>query len=35
VPGDALKMIEEAAANDEVKLQSGFDSFDECSSIRN
>jgi len=32
VAGDALKMIEDAALNDEVKLQTGFEAYDECSS---
>jgi len=32
VPGDTLKMIEEAALNDEVKLQTGFEAYDACSS---
>jgi len=28
----ALKMVEDAALNDEVKLQNGFEAVDECSS---
>jgi hypothetical protein len=33
VPGDALRMIEEASMNDPVQLQEGFVAFDDCSSI--
>jgi hypothetical protein len=32
VPGDMLKMIEEAANEDPVELQNGFTAYDECSS---
>jgi len=35
VPGDALKLIENAALNDEVKLQTGFEAYDECTSKSN
>jgi len=33
VPGNALKMIEEAAISDPVQLQQGFEAYDNCSSI--
>jgi hypothetical protein len=33
VPGDSLRMIEEASMNDPVQLQDGFTAFDDCSSI--
>jgi hypothetical protein len=33
VPGDMLRMIEDASNNDPVQLQSGFNAYDECSSI--
>jgi hypothetical protein len=33
VPGDVLRMIEDAADNDPVELQSGFTAYDDCSSI--
>jgi hypothetical protein len=31
VPGDLLRMIEEASNDDPVQLQSGFNAYDECS----
>jgi hypothetical protein len=31
VPGDMLKMIEEAANDDPVEIQNGFNAYDECS----
>ena len=33
MPGDALRMIEDASMNDPVQLQDGFTAFDDCSSI--
>lgn len=34
VPGDALRMIEEASMNDPVEqLQNGFNAFDDCIQI--
>jgi len=30
-----LKLIENAALNDEVKLQTGFEAYDECTSKSN
>jgi hypothetical protein len=33
VPGDVLRMIEDASNDDPVQLQSGFTAYDECSSI--
>jgi hypothetical protein len=32
VPGDMLRMIEEAANDDPVEIQSGFTAYDDCSS---
>jgi hypothetical protein len=31
VPGEMLKMIEEAADADPVELQNGFNAYDDCS----
>jgi hypothetical protein len=31
VPGDVLRMIEEAADDDPVQIQNGFTAFDDCS----
>jgi hypothetical protein len=31
VPGDMLRMIEEAANDDPVEIQHGFNAYDECS----
>jgi hypothetical protein len=31
VPGDMLRMIEEAANDDPVELQNGFTAYDGCS----
>jgi hypothetical protein len=31
VPGDMLRMIEEAADDDPVEIQNGFNAYDECS----
>jgi hypothetical protein len=33
VPGEMLRMIEDASNDDPVQLQSGFTAYDECSSI--
>jgi hypothetical protein len=33
VPGDMLRMIEDASNDDPVTLQSGFTAYDGCSSI--
>jgi hypothetical protein len=32
-PGAVLRMIEEAANDDPVELQDGFNAYDECSNI--
>jgi len=32
VPGETLRMIEEATLSEPVALQEGFDAYDECSS---
>jgi hypothetical protein len=34
VPGDVLRMIEDASNEDPIQLQSGFTAYDDCSSIR-
>jgi hypothetical protein len=31
VPGDMLRMIEEAAKDDPVEMQNGFQAYDDCS----
>jgi hypothetical protein len=33
VPGEMLRMIEDAANEDPVQIQKGFTSYDECSNI--
>jgi hypothetical protein len=33
VPGEMLKMIEDASNDDPVQLQSGFTAYDDCSNI--
>ena len=34
MPGDVLRMIEDASNEDPIQLQSGFTAYDNCSSIR-
>jgi hypothetical protein len=34
VPGDILRMIEDAANDDPVQIQRGFTAYDDCSTIR-
>jgi hypothetical protein len=35
VPGDMLRMIEDAANDDPVQLQTGFSAYDDCSTKSN